>query len=393
MPTLRDFTTGPWRAVPVLGVTQIISWGAIFYTPVLTVPLIAADRGWSLSFTMAGFSLALMVAGLSSPYAGRSVDRFGGHVVMTFGSLIAACGLVLLVTLADPLAYFAAWAVLGLAIACALYDPAFATLARLFGPASRQPITALTLIGGFASTVSWPVTHLLLTAQGWRGTYLVYAGLFMLVAAPLHAFLLPRGRAAAHPVAAIPDATAALPPRGLPFALVAAGFACYAFIPSALSAHLLALFQRHGLDAATAVMVGALFGPAQVTARLIEFMFGGQTHPLRLTRAALALLVVGFAALQVVGTSAPMAAAFMAVFGAVNGLITIMRGVLPLQLFGSQGYGRMMGRIATPFLTMQAGAPLVMALVIEHASDGAALAFAAACALVALACFVMLRRG
>ena len=195
MPNLREVLVGPWRAVLVLGVTEILSWGVLFYPPVLMVPLMAADHGWSIAFTMGGFSLGLLAAGLISPRVGAAIDRHGGHRVMPFGSLIGACGLVALVHADHPLAYLAVWVVLGAAMAASLYDPAFATLGRIFGAAARRPITALTLAGGFASTVSWPTTHVLLEAVGWRGTYLVYAALLACVAAPLHAFALPRTRA------------------------------------------------------------------------------------------------------------------------------------------------------------------------------------------------------
>ena len=194
MPAPRDFIDGPWRAVPVLGVTQILSWGTIFYTPVLIVPLIAAERGWSISFAMGGFSVGLLAAGLSAPYVGRSIDRFGGHVVMTIGSLIGALGLVLIGHAADRVSYLAVWVVLGVAMAANLYDSAFATLGRIFGAGARAPITALTLAGGFASTVSWPTTYFLLEAVGWHGTYLVYAALLACISAPLHALALPRRR-------------------------------------------------------------------------------------------------------------------------------------------------------------------------------------------------------
>src|SRR5215475_1909683 len=158
---LPDVIAGPWRAVLVLGVTQILAWGAIFYPPVLTVPLIAAERGWSMTFSMGGFSLALLTAGLVSPRVGLMIDRHGGHRVMPVGALLAALGLVLLVYVEHPVAYLAVWMLLGAATAASLYDPAFATLGRIFGAAARRPITALTLAGGFASTVSWPTTHLL----------------------------------------------------------------------------------------------------------------------------------------------------------------------------------------------------------------------------------------
>ena len=199
MTGLRDYIDGPWRAVPVLGVTQIISWGSIYYTPVLILPLIAQERDWSISFVMGGFSVGLLVAGLTSPYVGRAIDRFGGHVVMVLGSLTGALGLWLITHAAGKPAYLAVWCVLGVAMAANLYDAAFGSLGRIFGIGARRPITALTLAGGFASTVSWPATHFLLEAVGWRGTYLVYAALLALVAAPLHA-LLPRDRAEAQPV-------------------------------------------------------------------------------------------------------------------------------------------------------------------------------------------------
>src|SRR5512143_2010908 len=390
----RDFIEGPWRAVPVLGVTQILSWGTIFYTPVLIVPLIAAERGWSISFAMGGFSVGLLVAGLVAPYVGRSIDRLGGHVVMTVGSLIGGLGLFLIVFAAHPIAYYAVWMVLGVAMAANLYDSAFSTLGRIFGVGARRPITALTLAGGFASTVSWPLTHLLLERVDWRGTYLIYAALLAFVAAPLHALALPRTRYESD--IAVSDSESApikvLPAYGLPFILVASAFASYAFVPSGLSAHLLAIFAREGIGAATVVWIGALFGPAQVGARLIEFAFGRNLHPLWIARFALTTFLCAFLMLVLLGVSTATAAAFALMFGGANGLITITRGAVPLALFGASGYGRLMGRLAGPFLLVQAAAPLVMAFVIERTSDLGALSLAACFASVALVCFVVIRR-
>jgi MFS family permease len=394
MPSPREFTHGPWRAVLVLGVTQILAWGMIFYTPVLIVPLIAAERSWTMAFTMAGFSVCLLVAGLVAPFVGRSIDRFGGHVVMTAGSLIGALGLALLARVDSPAGYFAVWVVLGAALSASLYDAAFGTLGRIFGAAARRPITALTLAGGFASTAGWPATHFLVEAVGWRGTYMIYAAVLALVAAPLHAFLLPRSRAEVD----VPKAGDAKPPakvlpsKGLPFVLVASAFAAYAFVPSGLSAHLLAIFARSGIDAGTVVWIGALFGPAQVGARLIEFSFGKDLHPLWVVRFALGTLLCAFVMLAVLGVSVPVAAAFALMFGGANGLVTITRGAVPLALFGASGYGLLMGRLAAPFLLVQAAAPLVMAFVVDRASDFAALALACGFATVALTCFIVIRR-
>src|SRR6266851_932100 len=365
MPPLPDIIAGPWRAVLVLGVTEILAWGAIFYPPVLTVPLIAHERGWSMAFAMGGFSLALLTAGLVSPRVGSMIDRHGGHRVMSIGSLLAALGLALIVYADHPAAYLAVWLLLGVAIAATLYDPAFATLGRIFGAAARRPITALTLAGGFASTVSWPATHFLLEAVRWRGTYLVYAALLALVAAPLHAFALPRTRAkpAARPDQEVQARSVVLPPTGWPFLLVAAAFAAYAFVPSGLSAHLLAIFGRAGMDAATVVAIGALFGPAQVAARICELLFARSIHPLLIARFAVAMLLAAFALIALFGLSAAAAASFAVMFGMANGLLTIARGAVPLALFGPAGYGHIVGRIGGPYLAMQAIAPFALAVV------------------------------
>jgi hypothetical protein len=241
--------------------------------------------------------------------------------------------------------------------------------------------------------VSWPATHVLIDRVGWRGTYLVYAALLAFVAAPLHAFVLPRKSAdrEALPESGQPAPTAVLPPRGWPFALVAAAFAAYAFVPSGLSAHLLAIFGRSGIDAGSVVAIGALFGPSQVLARIGEILFARAVHPLLVARFAVGMLLAGFGLMAIAGLSLPVAAAFMVMFGMANGLITIARGTVPLALFGASGYGALLGRIAGPFLLMQAIAPLVLALVVEHGSDRAVLTVVAALALIAFACFVALR--
>ena len=394
MPKPSAFIFGPWRAVSVLGLTQILAWGALFYPPVLTVPLMAADHGWSRSFAMAGFSLGLFVGGLCARYVGGAIDRYGGHVVMPIGSLIGAAGLTGLVWTPGVANYFAAWITIGVAMAASLYDPAFATLGRIFGSAARSPITVLTLAGGFASTVSWPATQFLIDKVGWRGTYLVYAASLVGLAAPLHAFALPREHASATVRGATNDRAAKIPApaHGLTFLLVATGFAAYAFVPSALSAQLLAIFQRFGLSAATVVAIGMLFGPSQVVARICELSFARRLDPIWTARFAVGLLVSAFVLLAVLPFSATVAAMFAVVFGIANGLLTIARGTVPLVLFGASGYGRLMGRIGGPYLVVQAMAPVVLTYVADRVSDAAGLGLVAAFALVALSCFVLIRR-
>ena len=284
---------------------------------------------------------------------------------------------------------------IGVAMAASLYDPAFATLGRIFGSAARAPITVLTLAGGFASTVSWPATQFLIQTVGWRGAYLVYATLLAALAAPLHAFALPRQSASgtSRNVAATHKQTKVfVPAHGFAFVLVAAGFASYAFVPSALSAQLLAIFHRFGLAPATVVAIGMLFGPAQVLARICELSFARRLHPLWIARGAVGLLVAAFVLLALLPFSAALAAIFAIMFGTANGLLTIARGTVPLALFGASGYGRLMGRIGGPFLVVQAVAPVMVTFVADHASDAIGLALVAAFAAIAFVCFALIRQ-
>jgi predicted MFS family arabinose efflux permease len=236
---------------------------------------------------------------------------------------------------------------------------------------------------------------LLLQEIGWRETYGVFAAVLALVIAPLHAFALPRSHHAPSPLVA-PAAAATAPvallqPQGWLFAVMVAGFALYAFILSGATSNLLALLQRGGLGAAEAVSVGAMFGPAQVAARLADFVLAGRTNPLWIARGALALMAAAFALLVLVGISLPVAAAFALAFGAANGVMTIARGALPLMLFGATGYGRVMGRMARPAQVVQALAPFVVALAVERLSDRAVLELALLGLLAAMGCFFAIR--
>ena len=383
------------RAIVVLCLTQVLGWGVLFYPPALTMTHVAEAHGWSLAQVLAGFSIALGVSGLCAPSACGLIDRHGGNLVMGVGALIGAAGLLVLPLAEQYWLYLAGWILLGVSMACILYDPAFTTLTRIFGMASRRPITLVTFAGGLASTVAWPVTHLLITHGGWRSVYFVYAGVLAFVVAPLHAFALPRH--AVHvppPVLGEPVVAPAkvVQPSGAPFILMAAGFAAHAFVLSGTSTHLLAILQRGGIDAATAVAIGAIFGPAQVLTRFADFATGGRVHPLLVARASMALMACAFILLATFGFSAGIAALFALIYGAANGVVTIARGALPLAMFGAAGYGRVVGRISRPAQILQTFAPFALAYVIERWSDQAALEVAIAGVLLALGCFIAIRR-
>jgi len=160
----------------VLGVTQIFAWGSSYYLPAVLAKPIAADTGWSLSWVVGGLSLGLLVAGLVSPWVGRAIARSGGRPVLALSAGLLAAGLSALALAHSLPAFLIAWLLVGLGMGAGLYDPAFATLGRLYGHGGRSAITTLTLFGGFASTVCWPLSAFLDAHLGWRGACLVYAG-------------------------------------------------------------------------------------------------------------------------------------------------------------------------------------------------------------------------
>ncbi|MBN9580306.1 MAG: MFS transporter [Afipia sp.] len=388
--------SAPSRAVAVLCVTQVLGWGALFYPPGLTMPLIAAAHGWSLAQALSGFSIALGVSGLVAPFACGLIERRGGHYVMAAGALLGAAGLLVLALAGNYAVYLAGWVLLGVAMACNLYDPAFTALARIFGTAARRPITLVTFVGGLASTVSWPTAQILIAHGGWRTVYFVFAGVMAFVVAPLYAFVLPRNALYVAPPgtadAAAVSPVRTIPAAGLPFLLVAAGFAAHSVMQSGTLAHLLTILQRGGIDAGTAVVIGALFGPSQVLTRVADFMSGGRLHPLLVARLAMAVMACAFVLLMVLGFSPVIAAVFAVMFGAANGIVTIARGALPLALFGAAGYGRVIGRIARPAQICQALSPFVLAYAMDRWSDRAALEILIVAALFSLGCFLALRR-
>jgi MFS family permease len=395
MQKLRDLVFGPGRAVLVLSLTEILAWGILIYPPVLTMPHVAADHGWSLAFCMAGFSIGLIVSGILSPTACGLIDRHGGNIVMSLGALAGAAGFIGLVFADQKATYLPCWLLIGVAMSSTLYDPAFTSLTRIFGTSARRQITFVTFAGGFASTVGWPATHLLLEYFGWRGTFIAFAAVLTLVVAPLNAFALPRTVAAPLPPAVKDNPAAAADllarPEGKLFLFLAAAFAIHAFLLSGVTSNLLAMLQRDGLDAATVVTIGAMFGPAQVAARLTDFVFSNRTHPLWIARGAVGLMAIAFIVLALVGSNFVVASFFAIAFGAANGVMTIARGALPLVLFGPVGYGRVIGRIARPALFVQALAPFVVAWALERLTDRTVLELGMVGALLALGCFLAIR--
>ncbi|MES2956680.1 MAG: MFS transporter [Pseudomonadota bacterium] len=377
--------------VAALGSAQTLAWASSYYLPAMLAAPMAKDLGTSMPVVFAAFSAALIVSALLGPRIGGAIDRWGGRPVLMVTSVVFALGLTGLGLAQGPAGLFAAWVVLGIGMGSGLYEAAFATLVRLYGIGSRNAITGITLIAGFASTVGWPLSTLLEAHVGWRGACFTWAALHLLLGLPLNA-LLPQAPAPTTVcAAAAPDLalSSGSPSSWRGALLLSFVFAATGFVSTAMAAHLPRLLQATGATLATAVLVGALIGPAQVGARLLEFGLLRKVHPLRSARIAAALHPAGAVILAIVG--APAAAAFGVLHGAGNGILTIAKGTLPLVIFGPQGYGRRQGVLMVPARITQALSPWLFGLALDRWGAGALQVSAAVGAIALLALFLLPR--
>ncbi len=395
-----------------LGVTQIVGYGTLYYSFSILAPEMARDFSWSLEWVYGALSAALLAGGLAAPLTGRCIDRYDAGRVMTAGSVAAALSLAACALAPERTSFFMALLALQVASGLVQYNAAFALLVQVAPNRAQRSITHLTLIAGFASTLFWPLTTLLHEHLSWRAVYFAFAAANLLICLPIHWRLSLLSRrsltAAAKPVAteaAVEEADVPVPPEmplrvegSLPlglrpkgFVLMAAGFTLMSFVLSALLVHMVPMLGAIGLGA-LAVLVGTVFGPAQVLARFVNMIFGAGMPPARLAIVSAFSLSL---AIVVLLASAPWlagAVVFALLFGAGSGLNSIVQGTLPLTLFGSDGYGVLVGRITGIRLVVAAAAPFVFAFISEKFGVHAALAATAMVGAGSVIAFMLVAR-
>lgn len=382
-------TSGSLPVITALGTTQTIAWASSYYLPAILAAPIARDLGLSPTSVFAALSGALIIAGLLGPRVGHAIDTFGGRGLLAISNLLFTAGLLLLSFATGWTLLIGAWIILGIGMGMGLYEAAFATLTRIYGAAARRPITGITLIAGFASTVGWPLSTFLDAEFGWRTACQVWAAIHLFVALPLNLFL-PRATPLPEITSAAPSTEPSRQSETLAMIILAYVFAATGFVSSGLSALLPTMLVQFGATTQAALFAGMLIGPAQVGARIIEAGWLARYHPLLSARLATLTNPIGVTALALGG---PLLAPVFAIFyGAGNGILTIARGTLPLALFGPQGFGRRVGMISLPARATGALAPLAVGLMAEHIGT-ATLWVSAAASLSAFVALLVLRPG
>lgn len=373
------------RVVLVLGTTQTLAWASSYYLPAILADRIAVDLGVSSTWFFAAFSASLVVSALLGPRVGRTVDAIGGREVLAVSNIVIAAGLAILALAHSQAILWLAWLVLGVGMGLGLYDTAFATLGRIYGSGARSAITGITLIAGFASTVGWPLTAWGASEIGWRETCLAWAAAHIFVGLPLNRLLIPKPNGVAPSIEGNAKPAIALDSRMIVLGLA---FAASWMVVAAMAVHLPRLLEAAGATTVQAVAAGALIGPAQVAARIVEAGLLKRFHPLVSARLSVILHPLGAGVLTVFGAGAA-SSAFAVLHGAGSGILTIARGTVPLAIFGPRNYGYRLGLLGAPSRIATAAAPLLFSVFIERFGV-LVLAFSSALSLAAFAALLTL---
>lgn len=345
--------------VAALSVGQIISWAALYYAFSSFVLPMVRSLAWDKATLMGAFTLGLAAWGAATYAVGSAIDRGHGRAVLSGGAVLAGLGFLAWSQVSEPWMLYAVWALLGATMAMCLYDPAFSVLTLRYPTRYRQGITVLTLVGGFASTLSFPACELLLQAQGWRGALVSIGAVLLLVVAPLQAWALRGPAIEAHHDEDNPESHSTLHEalRERAFWLLTLCFTCYAFASAALWAHVMPAFESKGWNSTQALAVVVWIGPAQVLGRLL-YVAGSRHFTLRTVGLFVMLAMPASLLLFAWAHSLAALLGFALLFGVANGLVTIVRGGLMPEYFGRRHIGRISGAMGAVALGSRAAAPL-----------------------------------
>ncbi len=355
----------------VLAITQLIGWGTIGL-PAIVGRDLAADLGMSLPAVFAGTSVLYVAMGLCAPWLAASFARHGARTVMMIGTIVTAPGFLLLSLAREPMLYFAAWIVLGVAGSATLSTGAYIMLNEIAGRQARNAIGALMLVTGLSSSIFWPTTAFLSGHLGWRGTCLVYAAMLLVGSLPLYAFVAPRRKIVADDAG---EPVKSPPPPAIPrstFGLVVAAITLNAFVNFGISAILIELLRAEGLAPAQALAFGSMLGVIQVSARGLDLLGGGRWDGITTGLVAGTALPAAMLLLMLSEGATWAVAAFILLYGAGSGAMAVARATIPLVFYDQAEFAKAMSMIALPLnLASAISPPLLVGLLTQFGSRGA----------------------
>jgi len=362
-------------------------WGGSFFILAVMGEPILRETGWDGHWVYGALSLSLMVSALLAPLASWLVVRYGGRLQMAASGIVVGAGLLIVANAHSLQVFLLAWVVIGVGMAIGLYEALFATLGALYAERAGRAITGITLISGFATTITWPLVAFAIEQLGWRVTCTAYALMLIVVVAPLYLWVLPAGLNGTESKTVVAASDVSID-RRLYLSLMWI-FAIGAIIMTAVSVQLVAVLQGLGHSLATAIALSALLGPSQVASRVLQIV-ARKRHPIWTALVSSVLVAVGVSLVAL----APGATALgLLLYGCGNGLRAIVRGLLPLALMPPAQYVALMGKMSRPSLIGQALTPLVGGYLLQHFGAMSVLATLAGLAVVNVVLVLLVMRS
>ena len=339
-----------------LCVTEITSWGVLYYAFAVLSPAISGHTGWSAAAVTAAFSAGLVIAALSGIVVGRWLDRYGPRWIMTAGSVLGVATLCAVAAAPNYWCFLAAWIVAGLAMSGVFYAPAFAALTRWYGHRAIGALTVLTLVAGLASTVFAPLTALLIDHMDWRTTYFALAALLAVITIPAHALGLRRSWPSIrlrHPVPS-PTRTA----RSRPFVILTVAYAMAACASYAVIVNLVPLMNQRGISTSAAAIALGLGGAGQVLGRLGYRILARRSGVVPRTVGVMAAVAVTTVLIGVF-TSLVVLVIVTVAAGMARGVMTLLQATAVTERWGMTHYGHLSGLLSAPVMLATALGPFI----------------------------------
>lgn len=352
-------------AIYLLALGETLAWASIYYVFPALLLRWEQDLGWSKADLTAGITMAVLVSAAASPVTGRIIDRGHGARMVAVAAVLGAAGLVLLSAVTALWQFYAAWIVLGLAMAGCLYEPCFALVTRARGRDAKSAIILITLVAGFASTISFPVFYTLAETLGWRNSVLAGAAIMAVIVAPvlwLGVSKLELGRVTLDTTQE-PGGTGRAFLKTGAFWFLAGGFTCLALTHGATLHHLLPILDERGLSAEAAVLAASFIGPMQVAGRLAMMALQRHLSHHGMVIAAFSGMGLSVVMLLFSGSSPAFVSGFVILFGGTYGTVSILRPLLTRDILGEANFGAKSGALALPYLAGSALAPFLASLI------------------------------
>ena len=365
-------------AIVLIGIAQILVWGSSFFILAVIARPIMEETGWNREWVYGALSMSICLSGLLLPAIGTLVARNKGRMLLCASGVVAAAGVAMMASTHSITFFFLSWIILGIAMALGLYDTLYAALGNCYGKNAKSAITTITLISGFCTSVMWPLLAIGTVHLGWRNTCYVLAAVLLIAIIPIYRFALPIGDAV--PAAKKNKTASTISVDRKTYHLMSTIFMIAAAIMTALSVQLIDILQSRGLGIAAAISISALLGPSQVASRVFD-IFLNFKNPIFTLIISVVLVLLGLVLLIFFPG---IAAISVMVYGAGNGLRSIVRGTLPLYILKEEEFAIVMGKIARPSLIAQGMTPFISGFIYERFGANVVLSVMAVLALISI---------